>query len=133
MARPKAEHPTPAELEILKILWDRGPCTVRDVHDVLKSRKQKRAYTSVMSLMNVMADKGQLKRKPQGRAYLYQPAMERETTLGGMVGELCERVFEGSASLLVTRLLEQSTPTSQELEQIREAIETYRKQHPGER
>ena len=66
MARPKDEHPTTGELEVLKVLWQRGPSTVRDVLAVLNEARP-RAYTSVMSLMNVMAEKGQLVRREQGR------------------------------------------------------------------
>lgn len=133
MARPKTEHPTPAELEVLKILWDRGSSTVREVLDELTAAKRPRAYTSVMSLLNVMADKGFVSRAPQGRAFLYEPRYERDRTLAGMVGDLWERAFEGSASLLVTRLLEQTSPSAHELEQIRNAIDNYRQQHPEER
>lgn len=126
MARPKHEQPTPAELEVLKILWDRGALTVRDVHDEFVEMKRRRAYTSVMSLMNVMADKGLLERTRQGRAFLYEARIPRDTTLGEMVGDLWDRAFEGSAPLLVSRLLEQASPTRQELDEIRRVIEHYR-------
>lgn len=128
MARPKHEQPTPAELEVLKILWDRGESTVRDVHNVFVTMKRKRAYTSVMSLMNVMADKGLLKRTRQGRAFLYEARIPRETTLGEMVGDLFDRAFEGSAPLLVSRLLEQANPSRQELDEIRRVIDQYRRE-----
>jgi BlaI family penicillinase repressor len=127
MARPKEDQPTPAELEVLKVLWDQGPSTVRDVMDVL-NRRRRRAYTSVMSLLNVMTDKGLLSRKPQGRAFLYQAKAPREKTLGGMVDDLLGRVFEGSASALVARLLDQSSPTAAELEEIRRTIDEYQSQ-----
>lgn len=125
MPRPQSEHPTPAELEVLKVLWEDGPCTVRDVLDRLNGQGRRRAYTSIMSLMNVMVDKRLLKRKPHGRAYLYEPRAPREKTLGDLVGDLWQRAFEGSATTLVTRLLEETQPTSAELEAIREAIEQY--------
>jgi predicted transcriptional regulator len=125
MARPKEEHPTTAELEVLKVLWQRGPSTVRDVLEVLNESRP-RAYTSVMSLMNVMADKGQLVRREQGRAFLYEPASQREDTLGGMVADLLGRAFEGSASQLVAHLLDQSRPGSAELDEIRKAIQQYK-------
>jgi len=125
MPRPQSEHPTPAELEVLKVLWEDGPCTVREVLGQLNSEGRRRAYTSIMSLMNVMVDKRLLKRKPHGRAYLYEPRAPREKTLGDLVGDLWQRAFEGSATTLVTRLLEETQPTSAELEAIREAIEQY--------
>lgn len=133
MARPKNEHPTPAELVVLKILWEKGPLTVREVLDVLITKSHKRAYTSVMSLLNVMAEKKLVRRKRQGRAFLYEARSSRERTLGEMVGDLWERGFEGSASLLVTRLLERTSPTKTELDKIREVIETYRHNNPEDR
>ena len=127
MARPKQRHPTPGELEVLKILWDRGPSTVREVMEVLNQRRR-RAYTSVMSLLGAMTDKGLLKRRPQGRAFLYEAKVSREKTLGKMVADLLGRAFEGSASVLVAHLLDQSNPSAEELEQIRRTIETYHQQ-----
>ena len=133
MARPKTEHPTPAELEVLKILWDRGPSTVREVLDVLNRRRPRRAYTSVMSLMNVMTDKGLLRRQPKGRAFVYHPRARQDVTLAHMVGDLWKRAFEGSASSLVTHLLEEASPTEEELEQIRKALDAYERQQGTER
>lgn len=127
MPRPSHEYPTPGELEVLKVLWERGPATVREVMDVLNAQRP-RAYTSVMSLMNVMTDKGLLKRTEAGRAFIYEAAAEERQTLGGMVGDLLGRVFEGSASSLVAHLLEQSDPTDDELAAIRRAITQYQKQ-----
>ena len=127
MARPKQPHPTPGELEILQILWDSGPATVRDVLDLLEANGRGRAYTSVMSLMNVMAEKGLLRRTPQGRAFLYSPLMKKDAALGKMVRDLCRRAFEGSASTLVTRLLDETNPTGDELKAIRDAIREYEK------
>lgn len=127
MARPGSEHPTPSELEILQILWDRGtPATVRDVLETLNEKKQ-RAYTSVMSLLNVMTDKGFLERTPQGRAFLYVPAQPREETLAGMVGDLLDRAFAGSANALVTHLLAEAQPSERELDEIHKLIESFRK------
>ena len=128
MARPKHEQPTPAELEVLKVLWERGPSTVRDVMDSLAEQGHRRAYTSVMSLMNVMADKGLLKRTPQGRAFVYSPRIDREQTLGRMIGDLWQRAFEGSASTLVSRLLDEASPSREELDEIRKAIASYQRE-----
>ena len=127
MARPKEEHPTVGELEVLKVLWEQGPGTVREVMDVL-NRRRRRAYTSVMSLLNVMTEKGLLARRPQGRAFVYEARVTRERTLGGMVTDLVGRAFEGSASALVSRLLDASNPSEQELERIRQAIEEFQGQ-----
>ena len=80
-----------------------------------------------MSLLNVMAEKGLLVRKPGGRAFRYAAKADRTKTLGRMVSDLCHRAFEGSTSVLVTRLLEEAKPTKAELDQIREVIESYQR------
>ena len=132
MARPRHEQPTPAELEVLKILWDsQGPASVRDVLEAvnrgLGADRSPRAYTSVMSLLNVMTEKGLLRRAPQGRAFLYEPVMPREQTMSSLLGETLRRVYDGSASLLVAHLLDQSRPNVDELDQIRTLLDSYQK------
>ena len=124
MARPRHEHPTPAELQVLRVLWDRGPCTVREVMDVLGRR---RAYTSVMSLMNVMFEKGLLAREPKGRAFLSRARAKREKTLSGMVGDLLNRAFDGSAGAMVAHLMAQARLSDDELNEIRKAIAVRRR------
>ena len=131
MPRPRHEHPTPAELEVLKLLWDRGPSTVREVMEPL-NRRRRRAYTSVMSLLGVMTDKGLLKRRRKGRGYLYQPRVAREKTLGQMLQDLLKRAFEGSAASLVARLLEESSPSPQELAEIHNTIDQFRQGRGGD-
>ena len=123
MARPAQPHPTPAELEVLRILWDRGPSTVREVLEILP---KERAYTSLMSLMNVMAEKELLTREPEGRAYRYTARLQPEQTEGKILGTVLERVFDGSASALIARLLEQSRPSATELDEIHSLIEQYK-------
>jgi len=134
MARPRTEQPTPAELEILKVLWERdGPATVRDVLDVVNRQGEApRAYTSVMSLMNVMAEKGLLRRTPKGRAFAYEPTSPRDQTQRSLLSETLERAYSGSASLLVAHLLEQSSPTADELDQIRSLLDGYEGRRPAE-
>lgn len=124
MPRPKTNHPTPAELEILQVLWDRGPSTVREVLEVL-SRRRKRAYTSIMNLLNIMTDKGLVVREPQGRAFLYRAKKARDNTIGKIVGDMLGRVFAGSASSLVAHVLDQSRPNEQELAEIRRTLQEY--------
>jgi len=130
MARPRQEHPTPAELEVLRVLWERGPLTVRGVMQALdESGKTGRAYTSVMSLMNVMADKRLLSRAARGKAFLYTPKAARAATLASMVGDLVDHAFAGSASDLFVHLLQKTTP--QELADIRKAIDAWRRESRG--
>lgn len=125
MARPKTPHPTAAELEVLQILWDRGPSTVREVLDVLP---KERAYTSVMSLLNVMFEKKLVSREPEGRAFRYAAKHQPRHHETSMVGDLLDRVFSGSASALVARLLEQAQPSEEELAEIRKLISQHKRQ-----
>ena len=124
MPRPREEQPTAGELEVLKVLWERGPSSVREVMEVLNATRP-RAYTSVMSLLNVMTDEHLLVREPRGRAFIYRPQADRGKTLRRMVGDLLSRAFEGSTSQLVGHLLDQTRPSPDELAEIRRAIEQY--------
>ena len=121
MPRPKDEHPTPGELEVLRVLWHESPLSGRDVMDVLNRRRQ-RAYTSVMSLLNVMFEKELVTREPEGRAFRYAAKHQPEQTEPKMLGDLLDRVFSGSASALVARLLEQARPSAEELDEIRRLV-----------
>jgi predicted transcriptional regulator len=127
MPRPKYEHPTPGELEVLGVLWRQNPLSVREVMEVL-NRRRPRAYTSVMSLLNVMTEKGLLSRKPAGRAFVYAPKAGRQKTMRRMLGDLLGRAFDGSANLLVAHLLEEANPTPAELAEIRRTIAAYETQ-----
>ncbi|HEX3726719.1 MAG TPA: BlaI/MecI/CopY family transcriptional regulator [Pirellulales bacterium] len=132
MPRPRHEHPTPGELEVLSILWKNSPLTVRQVRDALEARRP-RAYTSVMSLLNVMTDKGLLVRRPAGRAFVYLPKAARGKTTRRMLADLMGRAFEGSANLLVAHLLEETHPTSHELAEIRRTLAAYEQQQENTR
>ena len=125
MVRPKLPHPTAAELEVLQILWECGPATVREVLDALP---RKRAYTSVMSLLNVMFEKELVTREPEGRAFRYAARHDPGHHQGNMLDDLLDRVFSGSASALVARLLEQAEPSEEELDEIRRHIRRHRQQ-----
>ena len=114
-----------------QFLWDRGPCTVREVMEAL-NRRRRRAYTSVMSLLGVMTDKSLLKRRRKGRGYVYEPRVAREKTLGQMLQDLLARAFEGSAALLVARLLEESSPSPRELAEIHDTIDQFRHGRGGD-
>ena len=105
MPRHPSPHPTELELEILKILWREGPLPVRDVREGLVSFRAL-AYTSVMTIMNIMRDKGYLKRTKKGGHFVYRPTITRESTLGGMLGDMVNRVFDGSAASLMVNLLD---------------------------
>jgi predicted transcriptional regulator len=132
MSRPKHEYPTPGELEVLRILWQKSPLTVREVREAL-NRRRPRAYTSVMSLLGVMTEKGFLTRKPAGRAFAYSAKAGRTKTMRRMLADLLGRAFEGSASLLVAHLLEEANPNSEELAVIRRTLAEYEEQQESPR
>ena len=131
MARPRHQHPTPNELEILQVIWRCGPCTVREVMNVLNETRH-RAYTSIMSLMNIMYEKGLLKREPKGNAFVYKSKATQKNTLAAMVADLLRRGFDGSASAMVAHLLEQTNPSADELEEIGKTIAAYRNKRGDE-
>ena len=128
MARPRKLHPTDAELEVLHVLWERGPSSVREVRSAL-AQKKKRAYTSVMSLMTVMSDKGLLKRVAEGRAFIYEANVKREQTLSGLLGDLLQRGFRGSASALVAHLIGRTS--REELDEIRRTLDAFNREKGG--
>ena len=130
MARPRHKNPTPAELEVLQIIWEHGPCTVREVMNLLKP-KRPRAYTSVMSLMNVMAEKDLLNQKPKGRAFIYSAKVSRDKTQSSMLSDLLNRAFDGSANALVAHLLQQAEPNSEELDEIHKTITRFTRKKGG--
>ncbi len=121
MVRPRHKNPTPAELEILQIIWEHGECTVREVMNLLGTNRS-RAYTSVMSLMSVMAEKGLLNQEARGKAFVYSEKVSRNKTRSRMLSDLLNRAFDGSASELVAHLLQEAEPGSDELDDIRKAI-----------
>lgn len=121
MARPTSKHPTELELEVLKILWRDGPASVRQVRDALAETRDL-AYTSVMTVMNIMANKGYLKRRKDGPVYTYQPSVTEEQTVRDMLGDLVDRAFDGSASAVVLNLLERSDLDEGELKKLRVLI-----------
>lgn len=124
MARHRQETPTEVELEILHVLWQHQPATVRQVVDVLNQTRP-RAYTSIISMLNVMFEKGLVTRKLDGRAHIYSAKKSREKTLGRVVQDMLSRAFHGSTTTLIAQVLEQSKPSSDELDAIRQTIEQW--------
>src|SRR5712671_826367 len=113
---------TAQELEIMKVVWGRGTSTVRDVYEALLERR-KIAYTTVMTMMNILELKGYLKKTQKDRAYLYQATKPQKQVIRGMVREFVERVFNGSAEPLLLHLVEDRKLTKRDLEEIRRMLE----------
>lgn len=121
MSRPASKHPTALELEILKVLWEKSPLPVRDVREALGPAR-KLAYTSVMTIMNIMVEKGTLSREKSGALFLYSPRVTREATSRRMLRDLVDRVFDGSAAAILVNLLESSDVKEDELRELREIL-----------
>lgn len=117
---PKSEPPRPtdAELEILKVLWQRGPSTVREVFDAL-FEKRRTGYTTVLKLMQIMTEKGLVTRDETARAHLYVAAQEEGETQSRLVGDLVRKAFDGSARNLVLHALSAERASEEELSEIR--------------
>jgi predicted transcriptional regulator len=115
-------HPTPAELEILDILWDLKKGTVRDVYEVISSRKTT-AYTTVLKTMQIMQAKGLVVRDTQGKAHIYRPKSSQQNTQKKLVSSLLDKAFRGSALSLVQHVLETKPTTREELAEIRRLID----------
>ena len=119
-------RPTDAELEILTVLWSRGPSTVRDVHAVIAGRKPTQ-YTTVLKLMQIMADKGLVRRDEKQRAHVYQAARPREWTQRQLAGDLLQRAFDGSAGSLLLGALSARKASKAELAEMRRLLDEYEK------
>jgi predicted transcriptional regulator len=115
--RPAAAILTPHELDIMKLVWERRSATVRDVYEALRARRRI-AYTSVLTMMNVLERKGHLKKRAEGRSFVYQAARPRGQVLRSMVREFVERVFGGATEPLLLHLLEDRRLTRADLEAL---------------
>jgi len=122
MPRPPSSHPTELELEILKIVWRDGRSSVRQVRDALEAAGRKLAHTSVITVMNIMSDKGYLKRSKKEAGFVYAAKVSRGATLGKMLRDLVDRAFGGSGAAAMLNLLESNDVTREELDQLRDVI-----------
>jgi BlaI family transcriptional regulator, penicillinase repressor len=122
MARRKMPQPTDAELAILSVLWDRGRSTVREVNEALNKDKPT-GYTTTLKLMQIMAEKGLLRRNDSQFRHVYRPAISEERTQKQVVRSLADRAFAGSAGKLVMRALSTKKVTPKELAEIRKMID----------
>ena len=121
----KPPRPTDAELAILRVLWQQGACTVRQVHEAL-SRERPSAYTTALKMLQIMTEKGLVRRDVSDRTHIYQAKWSEEQTQRQLVRDLLERAFGGSASKLVMQALNAKRATAEELGEIRRLIEARR-------
>jgi predicted transcriptional regulator len=124
MMKTKAPRPTDAELEILGVLWRRGPSTVREVHNYLSGKKSM-VYTTILKLLQIMTGKGLVERDERDRAHLYRAKLPQEQTQRQLLTHLLERAFEGSASQLIMQALSSKRTSREELARIRELLDSF--------
>ncbi len=122
--------PTDAELDILAVLWRLQQATVREVHEALRTSN---GYTTTLKQMQVMAEKGLLKRSERFRSHVYEAAIPKEQTQTELAGDLLKRAFDGSAQSLVMRALSAQPASKEELAEIRKMIDRFAKGKGGER
>jgi predicted transcriptional regulator len=124
MARSKSPRPTDRELSILRILWDKGPSTVRQVNEAMNENRNT-GYTTTLKLMQIMTDKGLLLRDESQFKHVYRPALTEEKAQKQLVGDLLDRAFCGSAEKLVMRALSAKKVSAKELAGIRKMLDEF--------
>ena len=117
-------RPTDAELEILTVLWSRGPSTVRAVHDVIGERRTAQ-YTTILKLLQIMDEKGLVKRDESQRAHVYRAAQSREATQTQLAGDLLRRAFDGSAKSLLVGALSARKPSKREIAELKQLLQEF--------
>ena len=124
MARPNSEHPTELELQILKVLWDNEPMTVRDVREALELAGRSLAHTTVITMLSTMVDKGQIEKLDplQGKAFRFTPLIARTDVSRGMLGDLVDRDFDGSAEEVMLSLFDVKDLDEEELAGLRKLL-----------
>jgi BlaI family penicillinase repressor len=118
------QKPTASELEILRVLWTRGPSTVREVHDSLKVTRAM-GYTSVLKFLQIMTVKGTVRRNETQRAHVYEACLPAEQTKRQLAGDMLQRVFEGSASQLMMHALAGRKASREEIDELRRLLNQY--------
>jgi BlaI family transcriptional regulator, penicillinase repressor len=121
MATISTRKPTSSELEILHVLWERGPSTVREVHQAL-NEKRPMGYTSVLKLMQIMTAKGTVRRNEQQRAHVYEAVQPEEKTKRDFAMDMLQRVFDGSASELMMHALAGRKASKEEIDEMRRLL-----------
>ena len=106
----------------MKVVWERKTATVRDVYEALRERKGV-AYTTVMTMMNILESKGHLVKRPEGRAYVYEPSQAQTQVISGMVQEFVDRVFDGASRPMLLHLVKQTKLSDKERKALLRAIE----------
>ncbi len=122
----KKSKPTESELEILRVLWDKGFATVREVHEVLSLHKDS-GYTTTLKLMQIMFDKGLVKRNDSSKTHIYTANVSKESTQTQFVNKMIDTLFSGSSTQLVMQALGNSKPNKDEIEEIQQLLNQLKK------
>ena len=124
MARPNSEYPTELELQILKVLWDSEPMTVREVRESLAAGGRDLAHTTVITMLGTMVDKGQVEKlePTEGKAFRFSPLIQRDEVSRGMLGDIVDRVFDGSAEAVMLSLFDVKDLDEEELASLRKLL-----------
>ena len=126
MNEPRNLKPTESELEILQVLWAKGTATVREVHEVLSAFKDS-GYTTTLKLMQIMHEKGLVKRDDSGKTHIYQPLITKERTQKQLLDKMVDSLFGGSATQLVMQALGNNAPSKDELNEIQQLLDNLKK------
>ena len=124
MSEPTLPRPTDAELGILRVLWERGPSTVRDVHETLNKGQEGTGYTTVLKLMQIMTEKGLVERDESQRAHVYKARATQQKTQRQLVTDLLDRAFGGSPAQLAMQALSTKKASAEELAELRKLLDT---------
>src|SRR5471032_3205416 len=114
--------PTKTEMDVLQILWQYGPSTVRFVHDKLNEQKEAVIYTSTLKLMQVMKEKGMLERDETNMKHIYSPVLQEDKVKGNLLGRFVDSMYNGSASSLMVALLDNDKTSAAELQKMKELL-----------
>lgn len=120
----RKQKPTASELEILQVLWERGPSTVRDVYEAVSASKPI-GYTTILKLLQIMTAKGTVRRNEEQRAHVYEACEPAEKTKRKFAADVLQRVFDGSASQLLLHALASRKGSKQEIEELRQLLDEY--------
>ena len=123
MARMKTPHPTEMELAILRVLWERGPSTVREIYEIVRKNRDS-GYTSILKLLQIMTDKQLVRRDESARTHIYEAAHSEAQMQQHLVADLLDRAFDGSAATLVMRALSAKKTSAKDLAEIRRLLKS---------
>ncbi len=118
----KETIPTKTEMDVLQILWQNGPSTVRFVHDKLNEQKEAVIYTSTLKLMQIMKEKGMLERDETNMKHIYSPVLQEDKVKGNLLGRFVDTIYNGSASSLMVALLDNGKTSAGELQKMKELL-----------